>query len=155
MLSVARPYLHDFDLHQYSEAQLHQILDAVREPITVLGELPDAVNYFFGQSVMLDAAMVGEVLTGPEPSQVLERFKREFLAQADFSSPEALAVQMKEFANGLKPIKMKTIMWTIRAAVTGRTHGADLSKTLHLLGCGVVTHRVETALVLTTGSLTP
>jgi nondiscriminating glutamyl-tRNA synthetase len=155
LLSVARPYLHDFDLHQYSEAQLHQILDAVREPITVLGELPDAVNYFFGQSVMLDAAMVGEVLTGPEPSQVLERFKREFLAQADFSSPEALAVQMKEFANGLKPIKMKTIMWTIRAAVTGRTHGADLSKTLHLLGCGVVTHRVETALVLTTGSLTP
>jgi len=153
LLAVSKPYLHDFDLHQYSEEQLHQILDAVREPITVLSELPDAVNYFFGQSVMLDAAIVGEVLTGPEPAQVLERFKHDFLAKADFSSHEALAAQIKEFANSLKPIKMKTIMWTIRAAVTGRTHGADLSKTLHLLGPDVVKHRVDTALVLTTGSV--
>jgi nondiscriminating glutamyl-tRNA synthetase len=153
LLTVAKPYLHDFDLHQYSEAQLYQILDAVREPITVLSELPDAMNYFFGQNVMLDAALVGEVLTGPEPAQVLMRFKHDFLPSADFGSPEALAVQIKEFANSLKPLKMKTIMWTIRAAVTGRTHGADLSKTLHLLGVEVVKHRVETALVLTTGSV--
>jgi nondiscriminating glutamyl-tRNA synthetase len=115
--------------------------------------LPDAVNYFFGQSVMLDAALVGEVLTGPEPAQVLEQFKQAFLPAANFASHEALAVQIKEFANSLKPIKMKTIMWTIRAAVTGRTHGADLSKTLHLLGADVVKHRVDTALVLTTGSV--
>lgn len=155
LLSVARPYLNDFDLNQYSEEKLHMILDAVREPVTVLSELPDAVNYFFGQNVVLDKALVDEVLTGPEPSQVLDGFKQQFLANADFNSSEALAVQVKEFANGLKPIKMKTIMWTIRAAITGRTHGADLSKTLYLLGRDVVTHRVDSALVLTKGSLTP
>jgi glutamyl/glutaminyl-tRNA synthetase len=152
LLTVARPYLHDFDLAQYSTDKLHMILDAVREPVTVLSELPDAVNYFFGQTVILDAQLVGEVLTGDEPSQVLERFKHEFLATADFSAPDALAAKLKEFGNNLKPIKMKTIMWSIRAAVTGRTHGADLSKTLYILGKDIVCHRVETALTLTTGS---
>jgi glutamyl/glutaminyl-tRNA synthetase len=83
----------------------------------------------------------------------LRRFRSEFLGNADFSSIEALAAHLKEWANQLKPIKMKTIMWTVRAAVTGRTHGADLSKVLYILGRDVVVHRVETALALTTGSL--
>lgn len=152
LLEVARPYLRDFDLSQYDADKLHLMLDAVREPITVLSELPEAVNYFFGRTVIVDAQLVGEVLTGPEPAQVLEKFKNEFLATADFSSPEALGGAIKEFTNSLKPIKTKTVMWTIRAAVTGRTHGADLSKTLYILGKDVVSHRVETALTLTTGS---
>lgn len=152
LLSVAKPYLHDFDLNQYPTEKLHMMLDAVREPVTVLEELPEAVNYFFGQKVILDAQLVGEVLTGAEPAQVLEQFQDVFLANADFSAPEALAATLKEFTNSLKPIKTKTIMWSIRAAVTGRTHGADLSKTLYLLGKDVVCQRVETALTLTTGS---
>jgi glutamyl-tRNA synthetase len=153
LLAMARPFLHDFDLNQYSTEKLHMILDAVKEPITVLSELPEAVNYFFGQTVILDAQLVGEVLTGSEPAEVLRRFRSEFLGNADFSSIEALAAHLKEWANQLKPIKMKTIMWTVRAAVTGRTHGADLSKVLYILGRDVVVHRVETALALTTGSL--
>ncbi|HEY9745291.1 MAG TPA: glutamate--tRNA ligase family protein, partial [Oculatellaceae cyanobacterium] len=152
LLTLARPYLHDFDLSQYSEEKLQLMLEAVREPITVLSELPDHVNYFFGQSVILDAQLVGEVLTGPEPTQVLERFKAEFLANTSFDSPESIADALKAFTNSLKPIKTKTVMWSIRAAVTGRTHGADLSKTLYILGKDVVLHRVNTAITLTTGT---
>jgi nondiscriminating glutamyl-tRNA synthetase len=153
LLEVARPFLHDFDLNQYCSKKLHMILEAVREPITLLSELPEAVNYFFGQTVIVDAQLVGEVLTGAEPAQVLQRFRDEYLVQADFGSPAALAERLKEFTGNLKPIKTKTIMWTIRAAVTGRTHGADLSKVLYILDRDVVAHRVETALTLTTGSL--
>ncbi len=153
LLQYARPYLQDFDLGQYSADKLHMILDAVREPITVLSDLPEALNYFFGQAVILDAQLVGEVLTGPEPAQVLERFKKDFLATADFGSPETLGTAIKAFTEAMKPIKTKTVMWTVRAAVTGRTHGADLSKTLYILGKDVVSHRVETALTLTTGSV--
>ncbi len=152
LLERARPYLHAFDLNQYSQERLFEILDAVREPITVLSELPDAVSYFFGRTVILDAQLVGEVLTGPEPAQVLAAFQNEFLTNADFNSVEALAAAIKELGNSLKPLKMKTVMWSIRAALTGRTHGADLSKTLHILGKETVRHRIETALTLTTGS---
>lgn len=152
LLTVARPYLHQFDLSQYNEDKLLAILDAVREPITILSELPEAVNYFFGRTVILDAQLVGDVLTGAEPAEVLRRFQQEFLQTADFSSPETLADAIKAFTNSLKPIKTKGVMWAIRAAVTGRTHGADLSKTLFILGKEVTAHRVETALALTTGS---
>jgi nondiscriminating glutamyl-tRNA synthetase len=153
LLEFARPFLHDFDLNEYSPEKRLQILDAVREPVTLLSELPEAVNYFFGQTVIVDAQLVGEVLTGDDPHHVLERFRKEFLATADFSSPETLAVALKEFTNAMKPIKTKTVMWTIRAAITGRTHGADLSKVLFILGQERITHRVATALTLTTGSL--
>lgn len=152
LLAVARPYLHDFDLNQYPLDKQLEILDAVREPITVLSELPEAMSYFFGQTVIIDAQLVGEVLTGAEPAQVLERFKSEFLPSADFGTPTALAENIKAFTNALKPMKTKTVMWTIRAALTGRTHGADLSKTLHILGKDTVLHRVETALNLTSAS---
>jgi nondiscriminating glutamyl-tRNA synthetase len=153
LLEHARPYLHDFDLGQHTPEKLCMILEAVREPITLLSELPEAVNYFFGHSVILDAQLVGEVLTGPEPAEVLRRFQAEFLSAADFNSVDALGAAIKEFANAMKPVKTKTVMWTIRAAVTARTHGADLSKVLYILGPDVVRHRVETALTLTTGSL--
>lgn len=153
LLSVARPFLHEFDLGQYDVAKLEMILDAVREPISILSELPAAVNYFFGQTVILDAQLVGEVLTGPEQAQVLEAFRNEFLQSgADFSTPEVLAFKLKTLTQQLKPMKTKTIMWTIRAAVTGRVHGADLAKILYILGKEVVSHRVEKALSLTTTS---
>ncbi len=152
LLAHARPYLQDFDLNQFSPEKLDMILDAVREPIVLLSELPEAMNYFFGHSVILDAQLVGEVLTGPEPAEVLRRFQAEWLPAADFSNMEALGASVKDFAKNLAPIKMKTVMWTIRAAITGRVHGADLSKVLYILGPDVIRHRVETALTLTTGT---
>lgn len=152
LLERARPYLHPFDLGMYPEDKLEMMLEAVREPVTLLSELPEAVSYFFGQNVILDAQMVGEVLTGPDPATVLTRFRNEFLPQTDFSAPEPIGTAIKTFTESLKPIKTKTLMWTIRAAVTGRTHGADLSKTLYILGKDTVRQRVETALTLTTGS---
>ena len=153
LLKYARPYLHDFDLGQYPIEKLCMILEAVREPLSLLSELPEALNYFFGHSVILDAQLVGEVLTGPEPAEVLRRFQSEFLDGADFTTIDTLAAAIKEFTNAVKPIKTKTVMWTIRAAVTGRVHGADLAKVLYILGPDMVRHRVDTALALTTGTM--
>lgn len=151
LLERARPYLYNFDLSLYPQEKLLMMLEAVREPITVLSELPEALSYFFGQNVILDAQLVGEVLTGDEPATVLQRF-RDFVQQADFGAPDTIAPALKGFTDSLKPIKTKTVMWTVRAAVTGRVHGADLSRTLYLLGRDTVLQRVETALTLTTGS---
>lgn len=153
LLQQARPYLHALDLNQYSHQQLLIILDAVREKVTLLSELPEAMLYFFGHNVILDAKLVGEVLTGAEPEQILTAFKTQFVANADFSNKEALNSGLKEFTQSLAPIKTKTIMWAIRGAISGRTHGADLSTILQVLGKEVVLHRLETALVLTTGTV--
>jgi glutamyl-tRNA synthetase len=153
LLERSRPYLAGFDLSEYTDEQLQLLLDAVREPITVLGDLPDAVSYFFGPTVALAPELVQEVLATADSRQVLERYLKEFVATADFSSPESLSETLKAFTNAMKPMKTKTVMWAIRAALTGRTHGADLSKTLYLLGKDRVTRRVEAALPLTATSV--
>lgn len=149
LLTRARPFLGQYDLHQYGADKLKMMLDIVREPVTTLSELPEAVIYFFGQKVILDAQFVGEVLTGEEQSQVLERFKSEFIPGVNWDDPEAIAASLKEFTEAAKPIKTKTVMWTIRGAVTGRTRGADLSKTLYILGRDIVANRIDTAIDLT------
>ncbi len=146
LLEKARPFLSGYDLSQYDDTRLQMILEAVREPITILSELPDAVSYFFGDNVAYTDEIRNDVLQTEDSLTVLERFKSDFLANAAFSSPEELAAEVKAFANNLKPLKMKSIMWAIRAAVTGRVHGADLSKTLFILGKDRVNHRVEDAL---------
>jgi glutamyl/glutaminyl-tRNA synthetase len=81
-----------------------------------------------------------------DTQQVLQRFASKVAPNLDFSSPENLSSQIKTFANDLKPLKIKTVMWAIRAATTGRVHGADLGKTVHLLGPRRVLYRVEQAL---------
>jgi nondiscriminating glutamyl-tRNA synthetase len=146
LLERARPFLADFDLTHYSHAALCDMLDAVREPITILSDLPEAVSYFFGQNVNTQG--VEDVLNQPETLDVLKAFEQTFLPTAPFDQDaEAMAAAIKAFANSLKPLKMKTVMWAIRASVTGRTHGADLSKTMMLLGKETVFHRVNTALL--------
>ncbi len=150
LLKVSKPHLADFSLDQYDDEKLKLILDAVREPITMLSELPEQVKYFFGRKVIHDAQLVGEVLTGPEQETVLNRFRDEFLETADFSSIESVGEAMTEFVAATKPIKTKVVMWTIRGSVTGQTRGADLNTTLYILGKDIIKERVNTALELTT-----
>lgn len=152
LLERSRPFLSQFELSQFDEEKLLVLLEAVREKITLLSDLPEHVSYFFGQGVILDAKLVGEVLMNEESHKTLEAFKRDFLPTADFSSPEALGDAMKQFTEAMKPMKTKTVMWAIRAALTGRVHGADLAKTLYLLGKDRITFRVDSGLALTSGT---
>ncbi len=149
LLKLTKPYLHEFNLNSYSDAQLEAILEAVREPVVLLREFPEAIRYFFGESIELDAALIADVLTGADPDIVLTRFLAEFVPTADFSSAENLAAGLKAFTASLKPLKAKTVMWSLRAAITARTHGADLGKIAQILGRETVIHRVESALALT------
>ncbi len=149
LLEVSRPYLSEFSLDQYDNTKLKLILESVREPITMLSELPEQMNYFFGRKVNYDAELLGEVLTGDEQDTVLTRFRDEFLPTANFSSIELVGEAMTEFVASTKPIKTKVVMWSIRASVTGQTHGADLATTLYIVGKDIIKERINAVLELT------
>jgi nondiscriminating glutamyl-tRNA synthetase len=146
LLERAKPFLSQYDLSQYPDEKLCMMLGAVREPITTLSELPEAVSYFFGKTVQYDDQVKAEVLPSEETRTVLDAFEKDILPTLTFDAPEAISEQIKAFGNTLKPMKMKSIMWAIRGAVTGRVHGADLGKTLYILGKDVVAFRVREAL---------
>jgi glutamyl-tRNA synthetase len=145
ILERAKFYLKDFDLSEYNQAQLERIVEVVREPLTLLSEISDAVSYFFGENINIDSEIQTTVLDTDISQKVLVEFEK--VAQTLEYSEEALHHSLEEFRGKFKEqgIKPKDTMWAIRAALTGRTKGADISAVIALLGKDKVIARVQKA----------
>jgi nondiscriminating glutamyl-tRNA synthetase len=142
----AQPFIQELDLTAYTPQQLSILLDAVRSKITLLEELPHHLAPFIGLDVAIDEQVRQEVLMTEDTRQVLLTFESTFLSQNDLMDTHQISDGLKAFSESLKPMKTKTVMWAIRAAVTGRTQGTDLPVTLQLLGKDRVAKRVADAL---------
>lgn len=140
-----KPYLNNYDLSIYSQTQLETLVSAVREPLVKLSEITDAVSYLFGETIDIDPQVKREVLDIPESRKVLPEFYT--LADClDYDNIEELHNQLAEFRKSIEGIKPKQIMWAVRAALTGRTKGADIATVISLLGKNRVKHRIKDAL---------
>ena len=124
-----------YDLNELTDAQYTRMIEITREPLTLLSDITDAVPYFFGgENVEIEP----EVQTGTIDTEVSQDVLKEFVRQAEDwewteeNLHEKLEVFRGEYkAKGIKP---KVTMWAIRAAVTGRTCGADMTAILAILG---------------------
>jgi len=137
-------YLKNYDLSLYSEEQLELIVAAVREPLTKLSEITDAVSYFFGDTVEIDPEIKKDVIQTPESQKVLQEFFN--LADSlNYDNIEELHNQMADFRKSIPDLKPKQIMWAIRAALTGRVKGADMAVIISLLGKERIKLRINDA----------
>ena len=141
-----KPYLSQYDLTELSDAQFTRMVEVTREPLTILSDITDAVPYFFGEKVEIEPEVQAEVLD----TEVSQNVLKEFAAQAkdwDFDE-ENLHEKLEVFRGQFKEqgIKPKVTMWAIRAAVTGRTRGADMTAILAILGKDKVLNRVNSAI---------
>ena len=141
-----KPYLQEFDLSTYSQEQLETIINAVKEPLVKLSEVTNAVSYFFGDSINIDNEIRETVLNTDESKKVLTEFLG-FCEGIDYGDIEKIHDQLGEFRTMMKPLKPKQTMWAIRAALTGRTHGADMGVIVSLLGKDRVLLRIKNALL--------
>lgn len=150
LLARLKPYLAGYNLQEYSQEQLLQLVDAVKEPLVVLSDVTSAVDYFFGQPVKVDAEIEQTVLNTPASQQVLATILQEWLPDVGFDTIDGLSAALKELTTLMKAkneaLKPKDVMWAVRAATTGRVKGADLPTTLYLLGKERVAFRVKQAL---------
>ena len=154
LTDLALPFLNCYDTSKYSRNQLEHIVEITREPITVLKDLIYDTKYFFEKPVYDEPEnSVVELLKGEISSKVLPYFLNE-VQNYDFDSKEGeeeiheklgdLRTYFKENF-GFKP---KETMWAIRAAITGRTRGADMVSIIILLGKDEVISRVKKAMEL-------
>ena len=141
-----KPYLQGFDLSIYSSEQLETVINAVKEPLVKLSGVTDAVNYFFGNSINIDNEIRETVLNTEESKKVLTEFL-EFCNDIEYDNIEKIHEQLGEFRTMMKPLKPKQTMWAIRAALTGRVHGADMGVIISLLGKDRVVLRTNNALL--------
>ena len=131
---MLKPYLTQYDLTELSDEQFTKMVEITREPLTLLSDITEAVPYFFGQDVAIDPEVQAEVLDLEESQKVLNDFVEK--AQTWEWTEENLHNKLEEFRGTWKEqgIKPKATMWAIRAAVTGRTRGADMIGLLEVLG---------------------
>lgn len=149
LTELVKPYLSCYDLSEYTEEQLQKIVEITREPITILSELTNDTKYFFGQDVEIEEEVQEKVLNNETSKIVLSQVAENELAKWDFENEDKLHDQLGELRNFFKEkhnIKPKETMWALRAAVTGRTRGADMVATLMLLGKEKVAHRIKKAI---------
>ena len=138
-----KPYLTKYDLSEMTDAQYTRMVEVTREPLTILSDITDAVPYFFGEDVEIEPKAQTEVLDTEVSQNVLKEFVKQaegwsFDEETLHEKLEAFRAQFKEL--GIKP---KVTMWAIRAAVTGRTCGTDMTAILAILGKDRVMKRVK------------
>ena len=131
---MLKPYLTQYDLTELSDEQFTRMVEITREPLTLLSDITEAVPYFFGQDVAIDPEVQAEVLDLEESQKVLNDFVEK--AQTWEWTEENLHNKLEEFRGTWKEqgIKPKATMWAIRAAISGRTRGADMIGLLEVLG---------------------
>ncbi|MDR1167809.1 MAG: glutamate--tRNA ligase [Heliobacteriaceae bacterium] len=145
--NALRPFLAQYDLSGLTDAQYTRMVEITREPLTILSDITNDVPYFFGDTVKVEPEVQAEVLDTETSRKVLREFYND--AQNWEFSEEALHEKLDEFRAKFKEqgIKPKETMWAIRAAVTGRTRGADITAVLAILGREKVLGRVNSELV--------
>jgi nondiscriminating glutamyl-tRNA synthetase len=134
-----------YDLSVYSQEQQWLMLDVVKEPFITLNDAVPAVSYFFGNSVTVEPSVQQDVLALPESQDVLTYAIEQWLPTVNFTDLALVRTALKGLAPALKPMKAKTVMWAVRAALTGRVQGADLATVVYLLGPDRVAHRLKQA----------
>ena len=140
-----KPYLTKYNLNELTDAQYTRMVEITFEPLTLLSDITDAVPYFFGQDVEYDEK-ARETLESEISQDVLKTFVEQ---SADWEwSEEALHEKLEAFRGFYKEkgIKPKVTMWAIRAAVTGRLCGADMTAILAILGKEKVIKRINSAI---------
>lgn len=140
------PYLEKYDLSQLTDEQFTRMLEVTREPLVLLSDITDAVSYFFGDSVKVEPQVQTDVLDTEISQEVLKTYLEqskdwEYTEENLHEKLEAFRGYFKE-----KGIKPKVTMWAIRAAVTGRTRGADMTAILAILGKEKVERRIKAAI---------
>jgi nondiscriminating glutamyl-tRNA synthetase len=149
LLEKLKPFMQGLSLDNYTHEQQRLMVSILKEPLHTLSQIREDASYFFGEDVERDSAIVEEVLANDAAISILRYMQNDWLPTADLTSVENAQASIKALTKALaNDHKTKTVMWTLRAALTGRVRGADLASTLFLLGAPRIQHRLATAVAL-------
>ena len=144
---MLKPYLTKYPLGELSDEQYTRMVEITREPLTLLSDITDAVPYFFGKDVFIEPEAQEKTLDTETAQEVLA----DFVSKAqdwdwEYENLEEKLADFRAYWKESKGIKPKVTMWAIRAAVTGRTCGADMCGILVILGKETSLYRAQKAI---------
>jgi len=116
------------------------LLKAVRAEVDLLGELPAAGKLFFETTPQLDDD-ARKILADPMAPAVLNALEAELNTLNETILPDEVD-QMQKRIGATSGTKGKVLFMSVRAIITGKTHGPELKQILPLLGRAQTMKRV-------------
>ena len=142
----ALPFMKPYELSQYSREEIEKIVATVREGLTTLSEITEAVRFFFEKQVTIPGD-ISDSLMCKEMSKKVLSVTLSRLSQFPWGDPKGCKEAVDAIGKELG-LKGKDLYWPLRAALQGKTSGPDLGSTLAILGQSRVKSRLEGALGL-------
>ncbi|HEY9716472.1 MAG TPA: glutamate--tRNA ligase [Trichormus sp.] len=142
----AKPFLQQFNITEFSQNELEEMVGSVREGLTMLKEIPDAVRFYFGGTIEVPEELRQTVLSTDNARKVLDKTLQN-LAQVPWGDHKGCKAVIDAIGKELS-IKGKELYWPLRAALSGKTQGPDLGSLISVLGEKRVRARLEAALPL-------
>jgi len=142
------PYLQKAGIRidQIDRQWLKQVLGVLKENIIVLSQVAEYLGIFFDEKFFFDEG-AKTLLRDPGNRETLRSVLGVVEAWAEFTSGEQTSlVSQLEKKTGRKG---KSLYAPLRAAVTGKTKGPELARTLPLLGKERIMRRLKMALEIT------
>ena len=135
-----------YNLNELTDAQYTKMVELTKEPLTLLSDITDDVPYFFGKDVEIEP----ETQTGTLDTDTAQEVLKDFVNKAkDWEwTEDVLHHELEVFRADWKEkgVKPKVTMWAVRAAITGRTKGADMVGILDILGKETSLYRANKAI---------
>ena len=143
---MLKPYLTKYNLNELTDAQYTKMVELTKEPLTLLSDITDDVPYFFGKDVEIEP----ETQTGTLDTDTAQEVLKDFVNKAkDWEwTEDVLHHELEVFRADWKEkgVKPKVTMWAVRAAITGRTKGADMVGIIDIIGKETSLYRANKAI---------
>jgi nondiscriminating glutamyl-tRNA synthetase len=120
---------------------ISQVISLERERIRTLGELPDLVDFFFADKVVLADDKARKTLAKPNVGAILSKVESALAQTTDFSIA-GLEHTIRQLCEA-NQYKTGEVFHPVRVAVSGRTTGPGLFEMLSALGRERVVTRIK------------
>lgn len=131
------------NLDDHSQDWWLETVQLVQDKLTLLPDYLQQVDFLLQPQLTFQATEVEKAFAMPSAEPVLKALAVA-LEQVDWQA-EGIHQAFEDLKHQ-QPFKMKEIMWPVRAALSGRTAGADLQKSILLLGRKACLERIAAAL---------
>ncbi len=149
LLELALPHLQQagYIENEISTEQrnwLIKVLISVQEHISYAAQVVEHVAVYFNDDIVFENQEAKEVLTDPAVMPVLDTFKNK-LVELEVVDAQGIQGLLKSIIKELK-VNGKKVYMPIRVAITGNTHGPELTNIIPLVGKERVLGRLASTL---------
>ncbi len=137
--AAAKPFVEAADLP--ITENYNAVIAAVKDKVRLFSDVPAAVDFLLKDDFTFDEEVLTKVRANTATKNVLGDLANAFTRISDWSADAAKeALNQTAQIAGAKPGQL---MFPLRAALSGRSHGPDLGDILNLLGKDRCIHRVR------------